>query len=182
MLHEIYGVNDFMCDQIDYFEKMGFYVYCPNFLARAPFSYQEAEQAYAYYYSLNQADMRKRVADLIEELTMLHEFVYVIGYSVGGTLAWLCSKEESCDGVIACYGSRIRDHLKITPTCKTLLLFSQESAFSVEPLVLDLNKKQHVTARLFEAEHGFLDSYSSNYNEDVAREAQREIDCFTRNI
>ena len=51
ILHEIYGINDFMLDQIKYYEQRGFTVYCPNLLKRASFSYQEAEQAYEHYYA-----------------------------------------------------------------------------------------------------------------------------------
>lgn len=178
ILHEIYGINDFMLDQIKYYEQRGFTVYCPNLLKRASFSYQEAEQAYEHYYAHYSEIKNFTFNYYIEKISQLHEAVYLLGFSVGGTLAWLCSDELECAGVIACYGSRIRDHLQIMPKCRTLLLFSQEPAFSIEKTVKSLEGKQNTTVRLFTAKHGFLDSYSANYHPETAKAAQQEIICF----
>lgn len=177
ILHEIYGINDFMLDQIKYYEQKGFTVYSPNLLNRASFSYQEAEQAYEYYYA-HYSEIKNFTFNYIKKISQLHETVYLLGFSVGGTLAWLCSDEMECAGVIACYGSRIRDHLQIMPKCRTLLLFSQEPAFSIEKTVRKLEGKQHTAVHLFTAKHGFLDSYSANYNPEAAKAAQQEIICF----
>lgn len=164
-----------MKERSDYFEKAGFTVYCPNLLKRPVFSYQEADQAYEYYYSQDYSKMTTYIFEYIEQLSKLHEQLFVLGCSVGGTLAWLCSEKAECSGVIACYGSRIRDHLQIVPKCKTLLLFSQEITLPVEELVTELGEKQNASVQLFEADHGFLDPYSSSYNQVLAEKAQTEI-------
>lgn len=164
-----------MMEQSEYFEKAGFTVYCPNLLKRPAFSYQEAEQAYDYYYSQDYSKMTSYIFEYIEQLSKLHEQLFVLGYSGGGTLAWLCSGKVECSGVIACYGSRIRDHLQIVPKCETLLLFAQETTFSVEKLVTELGEKQNTIVQLFEADHGFLDPFSSNYIQDMTEKAQTEI-------
>lgn len=104
ILHEIYGINDFMLDQIKYYEQRGFTVYCPNLLKRTSFSYQEAEQAYEYYYA-HYSEIKNFTFNYIEKISQLHESVYFLGFSVGGTLAWLCSDEMECTGVIACSAS-----------------------------------------------------------------------------
>ncbi|MGG5372513.1 dienelactone hydrolase family protein [Enterococcus sp. AZ196] len=175
ILHEIYGVNDFINDQIHYFDALGFHVYCPNLLKRPAFSYQEAEAAYNYFYSQDHSEMQSNISNAVDRLSRIHEAVFVIGYSVGGTLAWLCSDNINCTGVIACYGSRIRDHVQLMPKCKTLLLFSQEAGFSVRQLASKLANKPTVFIREFNAAHGFLDPSSANYCEHAAKEAQREI-------
>lgn len=182
LLHEIYGINDFMMKQSEYFEKAGFTVYCPNLLKRPAFSYQEAEQAYDYYYSQDYSKMTSYIFEYIEQLSKLHEQLFVLGYSVGGTLAWLCSEKAECSGVIACYGSRIRDQLQIVPKCKTLLLFSQEATFSIEELAVELRKKQNTSVHLFDAGHGFLDPFSISHNQILAEKAQEEILEFLNSV
>lgn len=53
----------------------------------------------------------ERIKHLIHEIRNEYNRIYVLGYSVGATTAWLCS-EEKCDGVIGYYGSRIKNKIR----------------------------------------------------------------------
>ncbi|WP_318184072.1 dienelactone hydrolase family protein [Metabacillus idriensis] len=81
-------------------------------------------------------------------------------------------KKIFIDGVVAYYGSRIRDYVDVTPNCPVLLFFPQkERSFNVDRLITFLNKK-NVESYKFNGEHGFSDPYSAKYNSLAAEEAR----------
>jgi dienelactone hydrolase len=102
--------------------------------------------------------------------------VYLIGFSVGATVAWLCSEEKLVDGIIGYYGSRIRNYMELSPQCPTLLIFpDEEKSFKVNELVAVLDGKQNVEVHQFSGQHGFSDPFSSKYNEQSAKKAFIEM-------
>ncbi|ACL74619.1 hypothetical protein [Ruminiclostridium cellulolyticum] len=83
-------------------------------------------------------------------------------------------------GVIFCYGSRIRDYTDISPSCPALLLFpSHEKSFNVRGFVSSF-KKPGVEVHTLEGNHGFADSYSSEYNKSSAQKTFALIDDFLK--
>ncbi|GED13808.1 dienelactone hydrolase family protein [Aneurinibacillus migulanus] len=120
--------------------------------------------------------------NLIHEIRNEYNRIYVLGYSVGATTAWLCS-EEKCDGVIGYYGSRIRDYLEINPKCPVLLFFpQQEKSFNVDELIASLNKKSNVYTKKFAGNHGFADPYSINFCEESSTQSFESMMKFIKDI
>ena len=109
--------------------------------------------------------------------------MYLIGYSIGATIAWLCSGEDiMCDGIIGYYGSRIRDYMSITPKCPVLLIFpTEEKSFNVKELVISL-KKWNVTVHILRGKHGFSDPCSKNYCTQSFEEARILVSSFLKKI
>lgn len=62
----------------------------------------------------------------LRQLKQTYRQVFIMGFSVGATIAWRCSETPWCDGIIGCYGSRIRDYLELQPACPVLLLFAEQ--------------------------------------------------------
>lgn len=104
--------------------------------------------------------------------------MFIVGYSAGATIAWRCCENSRCSGIIACYGSRIRDYTDLNPTCPTLLLFANEDSFDMCMLVRRLHGKQHLTIIEFDAAHGFMDPYSKYFNIQQAKLAEDSITRF----
>lgn len=175
ILHEIYGINDFINNQCLWYEHMGFDVLCPNMIERKCFDYDDASNAYAYFMSNTGFIYYHNINRLITQLKTNYDKVFVVGYSVGATLAWLCCENIDCDGIIACYGSRIRDYTELNPRCPVLLLTAKEQAFNINELILRLQNKANLKIIAFDAEHGFLDAYSSHYDEQLAKQAETDI-------
>ncbi|MFC4777925.1 dienelactone hydrolase family protein [Paenibacillus sp. GCM10023252] len=174
LLHEIYGVNAFMDSVKGTYEAQGYEVMCPNLLGRESFSYEDEALAYKYYMGeigLNQAlDQVKQL--LLGQQTQQRQ-VLLIGYSVGATLAWLCSTEPQVCGVIGYYGSRIRDYTELSPACPVLLfLAEQESSFEPAVLQQQLACKERVAVSMMNGGHGYADPYSLHYNEELAVQSQ----------
>ncbi len=177
VLHEIYGINRHIHDICNRYGQDGYDVYCPNLIGREPFDYAEQEQAYRHFYDCGGFAHKERIKRVLKRIRPYYTRIILLGFSVGATLAWLCSELNLCDKVICCYGSRIRDYLTVTPIIPVLLLFAQEDSFNVQA-VADTLRGEHITTRLYEAGHGFLDPYCESYHQASAELAWQTINRF----
>ena len=182
LLPEIYGCNAFMEEIRASYTKRGIAVFCPNLWMRAPFGYEAQEEAYTYFQQHIGFGVYRDIDYLLEELQAAYDRVVVLGFSAGATLAWRCSALGHADGVIACYGSRIRDYPEVEPRCDTLLLFAQQDSFAVDEVLTALRRKKRVRGHIFPARHGFLDPHGPTADARQAKEAWRRIDGFLQEI
>lgn len=178
LLHEIYGVNQFVKGQYQKFIEAGYDVFCLNMIDRASFSYEESKEAYNFFMNNVGFEVYKEINDFVNQLKDKYDNVFIIGFSVGATIAWRSSENSLCSGIVACYGSRIRDYTHINPICPTLLLFAKEDSFDVHAMACQLQDKKHLSILEFDAEHGFLDPYSKHYNVKQSKRAEEVINCF----
>jgi dienelactone hydrolase len=178
VLHEIYGVNQHMQYICKLLSEYDFDVFCPNLLKQEmAFDYSEEEKAYRNFMEdLGFEDTLVKIKNLLLGIREKYKNVYLIGFSVGATVAWLCSEEKLVDGIIGYYGSRIRNYMELSPQCPTLLIFpDEEKSFKVNELVAVLDGKQNVEVHQFSGQHGFSDPFSSKYNEQSAKKAFMEM-------
>jgi dienelactone hydrolase len=177
VLHEIYGINEHIRQVCEYYKMAGFDIVCPNLLKlEQSFDYSCEEAAYQYFIKNIGFDLAaQQVENLISHVKLKYKHVFVLGFSIGATIAWICSNRDIiCDGIIGYYGSRIRDYLFITPKCKTLLIFSnREKSFNVNDLICNLNKKINVEAYMLCGNHGFSDPFSKNYCDKAYHDAEK---------
>lgn len=166
LLHEIYGVNDHIIFLKSLFEKEGFDVICPNMFKEGPFSYSDEIKAYNYF--VNEVGFEfcyNEVKKLVEFYQEQYKTIFIVGFSIGATTAWL-SSELAVQGVVSFYGSRIRDFLHISPVCPVLLIFAnQEKSFNVKELVEKLSRKRRVKTIIVDSDHGFANPFSDKYDE-----------------
>jgi dienelactone hydrolase len=175
VIHEIYGVNKFIKDQCQKYQDYGYDVYCPDLIGRTPFLYEESEEAYEYFNQNVGFQVYKKINNYVQLLKERYDKVFLMGFSVGATIAWKCCENTLCSGIIACYGSRIREYTDLSPVCPTFLLFAKEDSFDVSATVGKLREKPNLTIMELEAKHGFLDSYSKQYNQEKAKVAKDAI-------
>ncbi|MEH6889387.1 dienelactone hydrolase family protein [Bacillus sp. JJ864] len=187
LLHEIYGINEHIEHVIQTFSSSTIDVVCPNLLQRySPFDYDQETEAYLHF--MNNIGFEKgkqQIDSLLTELQNNYASVGVLGFSVGATIAWLCSEDTRIDFVIGCYGSRIRDYTNIVPKCPALLLFpANETSFSVSALIGSLQDKSHqlLNIKQLNGEHGFLDPFSKAYNKEAATQGYEIIRSFLQDI
>ncbi|OCS83437.1 methyltransferase domain-containing protein [Caryophanon latum] len=128
-------------------------------------TYEEETIAYTYFTEHIRFERAKQ-----------YDAIYIVGFSVGATVAWLCSTEQAMTKVVGCYGSRIRQYTHVVPTADTLLLFAaNEASFQPEHIQRDLAVHAHVSVQLINAAHGFMDPFSTAYNEREATAAFQHI-------
>ncbi len=166
VLHEIYGINKHIDEVCHAYHMEGYDVYCPNLLQeKGPFTYNEVDEAYGYFMNHIGFEIYIEINQEIEKLKKRYEKVFVIGFSIGATIAWRCSENNLCDGVICCYGSRIRDYLSVLPKVPVLVAFAKHDTFQVHPIAQILKEKEKTDVHIMDANHGFYNPYSSHYNQ-----------------
>lgn len=166
VIHEIYGINHHMQSFCELISKEGFDVICPNLLERdITFNYSQEEVAYHHFMeSIGFTQAQHKIQDTLSDAKGEYQKVFIIGFSVGATVAWLCSKEERIDGIVGYYGSRIRNYVELKPKSPTMLIFpEEEQSFHVDELIANLDNK-NIKVYKFSGEHGFSDPYSPRYN------------------
>ena len=184
VIHEIYGINQHMKNFCGFLSKQNFDVICPNLLGRdTPFDYTQEEIAYHHFMeNLGFENALHKIKGVISDIKNEYKRIYVVGFSVGATVAWLCSEEESVDAVVGYYGSRIRNFVTILPKSPTMLFFPQEEkSFNVDELISVLDKRK-IKIFKFSGQHGFSDPYSSKYNKESAQKAYNQMLLFFQNI
>lgn len=172
VVHEIYGVNQHMKSICEKLSTYKYDVICPN-LFDEDITYDYKQEDDAYHHFKNQLGFKKashKLKILIKQIRGSYKYVYMVGYSVGATCAWLCSEEKGlCDAVVGYYGSRIRDYIEVNPRCSTLLFFPcQENSFNVDDLIYVLQHKENVQIQKFTGDHGFSDPFNTRYCHESA--------------
>lgn len=169
VLHEIYGVNKYIISVCKYYKGLGYDVVCPNLLNTAKtYSYEEEQEAYKNFVeNVGFKAAAEKVKSLILKLKKEYNKVFLLGFSIGATIAWILSDEDKlCHSITGYYGSRIRSYKQINPRCKALLIFSEdEKSFSIDELIGSLKEKKNVQIHVLKGSHGFNDKFSKKYNE-----------------
>lgn len=166
VLHEIYGINNHIREICKMLAKE-IDVICPNLLLPGQ-SFGPEEEVIAYKnftQNIGFSVAQQQVEKLSLEIENDYKYRFILGYSIGATLAWLCSQREGLyNGIIGFYGSRIRDYKDIVPTCPALLFFPrQEETFDVNCLIQELSTKENIGIVQVDALHGFANPQSSKY-------------------
>lgn len=173
VLHEVYGINEHMKNICELLSDKEFDVICPNLLKQdILFDYSKENIAYRNFVeNIGFNNTSNEIKRLLHKIKSKYKKTYIVGFSIGATIAWLCSEEEGIDGIIGYYGSRIRKYLEINPLCPTMLFFPEkEQSFNIDDLISELKGKRILVHKL-KGEHGFCDPYSPKYNKISTQES-----------
>ena len=149
VLHEIYGINNHIREICKMLANGKNDVICPSLLLPSQ-SFGPEEEVIAYknfIQNIGFSVAQQQVEKLSLEIRNNYKYRFIIGYSIGATLAWLCSQREGLyNGIIGFYGSRIRDYKDIVPKCPTLLFFPrQEETFDINSLTQELPTQEDIS-------------------------------------
>lgn len=180
VIHEIYGMNQHVESYCKSLSEQGYDVICPNLLKSAqPFDYAEEEKAYQNFMeNIGFEAAIDKLKKIVSSVKNEYQKIFLIGFSIGATIAWLCSEEECLDGIVGYYGSRIRNYKDKVPLTPVLLFFPEkEPSFNVDELITFLQQRS-IEIHTFNGRHGFGDRYSPNYNDKSAKRAFSEMLSF----
>jgi dienelactone hydrolase len=180
ILHEIYGVNDFIKIQAEVYSNANTTVECISLYSdNRIFPYEQEQEAYEYFINEVGFDSPlEKITKLILEARTHYDKVLLIGFSVGATLAWRLSTLP-LQGVVCVYGSRIRQYLDVIPSCPTLVILpGHEKSFNVHELKETLDAFPSVLTRQYLGQHGFMDFNNPNYHYGGYLQSQTEISQF----
>ncbi|MDU4962163.1 MAG: dienelactone hydrolase family protein [Sporomusaceae bacterium] len=180
VLHEIYGINRHIAAVCRQYSNRGYDVYCPHLLRRElPFDYCEQQQAYSDFIANGGFAAYRQVISLLREIRSRYRRIILAGFSIGATLAWISCGSGLCDGIIACYGSRIRDYPAVNPACPALCIFAeQEAAFSPASVDAFFRDRPGISVSVLAGRHGFCDPFSAEYHPASAAEAEKLTESF----
>lgn len=186
VIHEIYGINENIKLKCNDLCKKGYDVFCPNLLNRDYYyDYNKEDEAYInFIQSIGIKKSAELIETILKELRKEYKYLYIVGYSIGATISWLCSEYGYCDGIICYYGSRIRDFLTINPRCPTALFFAEvEESFDVEELIGILRTKQNVeVVNMYNGKHGFADQFSERFNLESYQRSYEDMIKFIEKV
>jgi carboxymethylenebutenolidase len=135
MLHEIYGVTDWVRETADMFAEHGYLVVAPDMFWRLEPDFEadhrdlsQRDQGLKYRGMINRD---KAVDDIAATVAALKSHpdcngkIGVTGFCMGGTLTYLAAARLQIDAAVAYYGTQIHEHLDegSNITCPTLLHF-----------------------------------------------------------
>jgi carboxymethylenebutenolidase len=191
VIQEIFGVNHHIKALTDGFAADGYVALAPAIFDRAEpgfetgYTPEDIERGRATRakidIELNVMDVRAAVKSLQGEGLK----VCVVGYCLGGTLAWLAATR--IDGLAASvpyYGGGIGATATETPKCPVLLHFGETDA-SIPPDHWEAVKKAHpgIPMHIYPAGHGFACDERGSYHEASAKLArQRTMEFFAKHL
>lgn len=166
------------------YSSFGYDVFCPNLLKRnSPFTYAEEDEAYAHFMETVGFGISSKVEQFLEKLTLKYQYrqVFIIGFSVGATIAWLCARSK-VSGIVCYYGSRIRDYLTIKPVCPVLMIIAQQDeAFPANKALEYFCHMSDIRLEVLEGQHSFCDPYRKEYDETSAKKVRELVFNFIEN-
>lgn len=180
VVQEIFGVNAHIRSVADGYAKDGFLCVSPALFDRIEPGIElgyEGEDVQTARSMIPKLDFAKAVEDIQAALDYAAEAssanAGVIGYCLGGTLAWLSATRLRPTAVVGYYAGGIGRFAAETPTCPVMLHFGREDthipASEVEKVTA---AHPEVEVYWYDAGHAFNCEPRANYNAAAAKEAR----------
>jgi len=191
VIQEIFGVNQHMRKVTDGFAAEGYLALAPAIFDRVQRDFEigyapaDVETGRATRGKIQLDDMVADIRAAVKALQAEGLKVGVVGYCLGGTLAWLSATR--IDGVAAAvcyYGGGIAASASERPKCPVLIHWGETDA-SIPPDHWETVKKAHPTvpAHVYPAGHGFNCDERGSYHAESAKLArQRTLDFFREKL
>jgi carboxymethylenebutenolidase len=188
VVQEAFGVNAHIRSVADGFAKDGFLVVAPALFDRMErgleLGYDEAamQKVMSIFPKL---DIEMAVADVAAAVQFAGsesgKKVGVIGYCLGGTMAWLAATRLNIDVAVGYYGGRIGNYASEMPTAPVMLHFGkQDTHIPAEEVEKVHAAHPEVEIYWYEAGHGFNCNPRGSYNPEAAHEARERSLSFLK--
>jgi len=191
LLQEIFGVNDFLKTKADDLAALGYVVLCPDVFWRVeagvalPHDEAALETAFGYMSRYLEVDDNTKLNDLgaaLDHLRKLPEVgggkVAVMGYCLGGFLAYAIACRFEPDAAVSYYGSGIADRLTEASglTCPTMFHFGGNDPFipneQVDAIQAHLGDRPEVEIHIqHQAGHAFENHLAPQFHDADATAA-----------
>ena len=178
IIQEIFGVNDDIRETVDNFAKEGYHTIAPALFDRleagAVLGFDEADIAKGRELKggLDWDDVIKDVNASIDHVKGAGK-VGVVGFCMGGSVAWFAAARSAIDVAVCYYGGDIRAHQSEAPKCPVMFHWGAEDAASPLDGVKEVETAHpDIPSYIYEgAGHGFSCSRRGSYHEVAAGEA-----------
>jgi carboxymethylenebutenolidase len=186
VVQEIFGVNHHIRALCDQFASLGYVAVAPaifdRFVRDFESGYTPDEIAHARSY-LGNIDFDKMMLDVAAAQAEMKDAgpVGVVGYCLGGTVAWLAATRLSgIAAAVGYYGGGVAKHIDETPKCPVQLHFGSEDAgIPLSDVEAIKSKRPDLEVYIYEgAAHGFNCDERASYHKDAAALAWTRTEAF----
>ena len=180
VVQEIFGVNAHIRSVADGYARDGFLAVAPALFDRiergVDIGYEGADRERAMSF-IQKLDMDKALVDIAAALafasTATGKKVGVIGYCLGGTLAWLAATRLHPAAAVGYYAGRIGNYAGETPSAPVMLHFGkQDTHIPAEEVEKVHAAHSEVEIYWYDAGHGFNCNPRPSYNPEAAAQAR----------
>ncbi len=196
VIQEIFGVNKVMRDIADQFAGAGYLAVCPDLFWRIEPGIDitdQTEAEWARAFPLYRAfELDAGVRDLAATIAKVRRSpacsgkVGVVGFCLGGLLAYLCATRTDADAAVGYYGVGIENHLGEADriTRPLLLHIAREDQFvprdAQDSVIAALSPRPGVTCQLYPGrDHAFARAGGAHYDAaDAALANERTLALF----
>jgi carboxymethylenebutenolidase len=191
VIQEAFGVNAHIRSVADTYAKDGFLVMAPAVFDRiergVELGYEGAdrEKGLALARAVNHSDALKDLQAALEYAQMhTAKKCGVIGYCLGGTLAWLAATRLKVAAAVGYYGGQIARYGDENTRCPVMLHFGRLDKH-IPKQDIDRVQAAHPEVLIFwyDADHGFNCNGRSVYNATAAKQArERSLEFLKKNL
>jgi carboxymethylenebutenolidase len=191
IVQEIFGVNQHIRSVADGYAKDGFLAVAPAIFDRyergVELGYDEEDRRKAMSFApkINIDDAVKDAAATLEYVRQqTGKKAGIVGYCLGGTLAWLAATRLHPDAAVGYYGGNIIKFVNEKPTAPIILHFGSQDTHILKESV-DTIEAAHPEIPVFryDAGHAFNRDGSSSYAAPAAKEArERSLEFLKKHL
>ncbi|MDA0240452.1 MAG: dienelactone hydrolase family protein [Proteobacteria bacterium] len=196
MFHEIFGVTNWIKESADMFAEQGYCVAAPEMYWRLEPNFiadhndpEQREKGLKYRGALNHDLAIDDIASMITKLKTMPECngkIGVVGFCLGGTLAYLSAARLEIDAAVAYYGTQIHEFLDEGKNikCQTVFHMGKNDDHVPEELLNKIHAAligiPNIAIYLYDAGHAFSNTHRPDYYlKEASRKAHsRTFDVF----
>lgn len=199
LVPEVFNVNDHIRAVADSYAADGYLVLAPDLYWRQepgiylPYDDEGLRKARLLWAALDVEQFAIDVGDIVAASRARADCtgkIGILGFCIGGTVAYLASAKHSIDAAVSYYGIKIDEHLDRSDhlQCPILFHFAESDAHipleTVKPIAERARASERMKVQIYEgAGHGFNRKGYSQYHEASARLArERTLEHLRRSM
>lgn len=191
VVQEIFGINAHIREVCDGFAAAGFRALAPAVFDRIERGVElgyDAEGVQRGRAIAMQLKPEMLLADVRAAIEGLAKFgadkTGVVGYCMGGSVAWRASDSLPVSAAVGYYGSNIPNLVDLAPKCPVMLHFGErDNTIPLASVETVRAKHPEVTVHVYPAEHGFNCNHRGAYEPESAKLAlERTVEFFALHL
>jgi carboxymethylenebutenolidase len=182
VIQEIFGVNSHIREVTDGFAREGFKSIAPALFDRVERGVElgydgTIERGRGIAMKLTPEQILADVAAAIDALEL--ERVGIVGYCLGGSIAWRAASALPVKAAVAYYGGMIPKLLDQPPRCPLIAHFGEKDHFIPMSDVQAIKERYpDIPIYVYDADHGFNCDHRGTYDEKAAKLARERTVAF----
>ena len=190
IIQEIFGVNGHIQSVTDSYARDGFLAVAPAIFDRVQpdvelgYDNEGMQAGRAIAMQLKPENVLKDVRAAIAYARSMTEKTGIIGYCLGGSVAWQAACRLDVDAAVGYYGSQISQQAAEMPKCPVMLHFGSKDAH-ITPEMVDKIAAAHpeIPIYRYDAGHGFNCDVRAAYDAPSAKLArERSLEFLKKNL